>query len=1549
MKSDHERHKLIRQVMGEILYPGAGMLVMAIEAINQVHRGQDIEGFKIKDTAILAPLSIPQDDIGVEIQFRLKLSQDASSKTSAWAGFALYTCHNDSYTEVCRGYVRAVIANELASEFNEQLDLDSRQMADLIRLANLQYDQGMAPSQLYERALKNGYYYGRAFQKIESAKRNKQGELIGLVGVDTIPGLSTHQTPAVIHPGSLDSMFQLMLLAVAEDGDDGQPSTWIPTYVPNMHLSRLGLLNTENREQVHVHVSTRLMSSRLSTTDMYVLGSDGGSLLLKTEGFEMTSISDNMGDADADTKAHIKRLCYDLEYKPDPTLISMADIAYYTQESPDEFSAESRDVMGDIALSALSKALSSISEDQVAPVAHLRKHYKWLKSIMSGPRMPNANLKAPPGSKNSPSRLDQVVDGAVRALSDELRSSRHIGGFFMRLGDNLDDLLYGNATLPEVLNLGGNSTDIFSVLGNVIPSPSGLLSYLDLTAHKNPSMKILEVGAGTFSITKQIIDTLSSQTLNGTLYRFSHYDAAHILSDVVESNRESFDSITKMNFSQLDLTSPDAASKYEQNSYDLIVATNVVAGATASLAESLAHVRWDDELRQAGFTGTDLMLPDKTPDDTRLPSIIISSAAWSAEEPRTISRANDANGQLIAITGFRGRSKSPLAEAIFSSLSSVGVQEKTFHEGAALKDIGTRPVIIIQDQHWPEISSLDEADYTAFHAILSRSGAIHWLSDTSQYVNKVSDLGIIRGLARTLRMEKQNSIFVTTAIDSSRREALPLSLESSMNNFFSGVQNKRFEPELVQINDMLCIPRLYENNQLNQKVHGFTAKKIQTMQRFGEHNVKLAIQQTGLLDTLYFEQISSIEELAPTEIEVAVKAIGVTFKDCLVALGRVPEDTMGTECAGIVVKSGRDSRFRVGDHVLVQKMDSFRGRLRCHERLAAKIPKGMSFTDAAASVTNFVTAYHCLVGIANLQPGETVLIHSGAGGTGQAAIQIAQQRGATVFTTTSSSEKRALLSREYGIPAEHVFNSRNIAFSQGIKRLTKGRGVDVVLNSLAGESLVASWECIAPYGRFIEIGKRDIFSHNDLPMYQFARNVSFSAVDIGAMTVDRPEAIGKILDTLVGLFESDKLRVTSPVKTFPVTDVQSAFRHLQTGLNPGTVAVDIDWATVIPVTATAAYDSVFDANATYIIAGGLGGQGRSIAKWMATRGARNLVLLSRSGPRSEEAAHFVDELRSEGIVVYCPRCSIADVESVCNVMRYCQENMPPIKGCIQAAMDLRDGVFENMSVDAWNGCLAAKIAGSWNLHEQLPRNLDFFILFSSVSGLIGSQGQANYAAGNTYQDELAQFRLDRGEKAVSLNLGPLEDAGFVAENLGMAERLINMRSVMMLSQEEVFALLDYYCNPDLPVSSIGAQLVTGLDVPADVLARGMEPSDWVNQPLFANLHQVPASAAAGSARTGAQTEQDLFAQVRDTESLTEAGDLLANGLAGKMCKVLSIPLETFDIDQPLHTYGVDSLIALEIRNWFLKALKVDVAVFEILGGSSARSLGHTVVKKIRAV
>jgi hypothetical protein len=272
-----------------------------------------------------------------------------------------------------------------------------------------------------------------------------------------------------------------------------------------------------------------------------------------------------------------------------------------------------------------------------------------------------------------------------------------------------------------------------------------------------------------------------------------------------------------------------------------------------------------------------------------------------------------------------------------------------------------------------------------------------------------------------------------------------------------------------------------------------------------------------------------------------------------------------------------------------------------------------------------------------------------------------------------------------------------------------------------------------------------------------------------------------------------------------------------------------------------------------------------------------------------------------------------------------------------------------MGLEAWTASLAPKVSGSWNLHRQLPRDLDFFIMLSSVSGIIGSQGQANYAAGNTYQDELAKYRIRRGEKAVSLDLGPLEDEGYVAENAGMAERLITMRSVMMMSQAEVFALLDYYCNPARETADfLASQIITGLDIPADVLARGNEPSDWMSEAMFLNLHQVPASASHQSHATIGQGEEDLWKTIKNAESLLQAGDIVAGGIASKLARVLSTPQETFDISQPLHTYGVDSLIALEIRNWLLKSLKVDVAVFEILGGATSVSLGLVVSEKIRS-
>lgn len=277
-----------------------------------------------------------------------------------------------------------------------------------------------------------------------------------------------------------------------------------------------------------------------------------------------------------------------------------------------------------------------------------------------------------------------------------------------------------------------------------------------------------------------------------------------------------------------------------------------------------------------------------------------------------------------------------------------------------------------------------------------------------------------------------------------------------------------------------------------------------------------------------------------------------------------------------------------------------------------------------------------------------------------------------------------------------------------------------------------------------------------------------------------------------------------------------------------------------------------------------------------------------------------------------------------------------------------------MSHGAWTASLQPKVLGSWNLHRLLPRNLDFFILFSSISGIIGAQGQANYAAGNTFQDELARFRLHRGEKAVALDLSILAEEGYVAENKGIFARL-SIKQALSMSQSDVFSLLQHYCSNSgstLVDPTRPSQLVLGLEHLGDVIGRGEEVAGWMQEPMFANLHQVTRGSSSSSANDdtgGVSKEHDyvLISQIQAAESLAEAAETLAHGLAAKLSKILSLPPDSFDHSQPLHTYGVDSLIAVELRNWFQKVLKMDIAVFEILGGATAMTLGRTVAEKLR--
>lgn len=368
-----------------------------------------------------------------------------------------------------------------------------------------------------------------------------------------------------------------------------------------------------------------------------------------------------------------------------------------------------------------------------------------------------------------------------------------------------------------------------------------------------------------------------------------------------------------------------------------------------------------------------------------------------------------------------------------------------------------------------------------------------------------------------------------------------------------------------------------------------------------------------------------------------------------------------------------------------------------------------------------------------------------------------------------------------------------------------------------------------------------------------------------------------------------------------------------------------------------------DPNSTYIISGGLGGLGRNIALWLVDHGARNLLLPSRSGSTSPKAQELVHELGRRGVRVLTPSCDIADAESLNSILEDSRKQLPPIRGCIQAAMVLRDALFEAMPYTSWNEAIAPKVQGTWNLHRALPSGLDFFIMLSSITGIFGSKGQANYAAGNTFQDALAAHRVALGEKATSIDLGLIGFTGAVVDDVRLQERLLSKSVLTPITEPEMHALLDVYCAASVD-ASMPCQTTVRIAPNLDKASAG--DTEWLNKPMFRNLRQQNQSSG-GSSAVGAEGATSVAALLSQAQTVTEANEAVIQALLTRLSKALSIPMSELDANKPLHQYGVDSLVAVELRSWFAKEMQADIAVFDILGSATVTSVGQLATSKSR--
>jgi acyl transferase domain-containing protein/acyl-CoA synthetase (AMP-forming)/AMP-acid ligase II/Zn-dependent alcohol dehydrogenase/NADP-dependent 3-hydroxy acid dehydrogenase YdfG/acyl carrier protein len=692
----------------------------------------------------------------------------------------------------------------------------------------------------------------------------------------------------------------------------------------------------------------------------------------------------------------------------------------------------------------------------------------------------------------------------------------------------------------------------------------------------------------------------------------------------------------------------------------------------------------------------------------------------------------------------------------------------------------------------------------------------------------------------------------------------------------------------------------------------------------GERRIALPNAATYVLETSGAGVLENLvartrSHSRPTDgqVEIAVSAAGLNFRDVMKAMGVYPTRPgdpfwLGDECAGTVTAVGPGvDGVQVGDEVMAVAPACFGTHATTVAGLVVPKPAGLSFEQAAASPIAFCTAWHALKDLGRLEAGERCLIHAAAGGVGLAAVQTAQLLGAEVFATAGSDEKRDHL-RSLGV--EHVMDSRSLEFADEVRELTDGAGVDVVLNSLAGEAISKSLSVLRAFGRFLEIGKRDIYQNARLGLYPFQNSLSFSAIDLDRFFRERPAGGARLLRTVASMLGDGTLEPL-PVRTYPLADARDAFRHLARAKNTGKVVLALESSD-----RDEGARGAVRADASYLVTGGLGALGLQVARSLANQGATHVVLVSRHDPDAEARA-AIDALRARGIEVTVRLADVTSSAAVEELVASITEPMPPLRGVVHAAGIVRDSFLVNLDAERLRSVVAPKAAGAWNLHRATAgQELDFFVMFSSGVALLGSPGQANYAAANAFLDALAHHRHARGEVAQAIDWGAWSEIGMAAMAGKSGSTLVDqVGTIPPEAGIDAFERLLVDGEPQVAVLPIDWERWSSL-FPAS--ARTPLLSELVPDDEEGN----PAGASAGLLRAVLATE----GEGRET--------MLQRFLTEEIAGVLQIDPDLLEPSQPLNTVGLDSLMALELKNRVAETLEVELSVVALVDGPSIAKL-----------
>ncbi|TQV84279.1 SDR family NAD(P)-dependent oxidoreductase [Exilibacterium tricleocarpae] len=775
-------------------------------------------------------------------------------------------------------------------------------------------------------------------------------------------------------------------------------------------------------------------------------------------------------------------------------------------------------------------------------------------------------------------------------------------------------------------------------------------------------------------------------------------------------------------------------------------------------------------------------------------------------------------------------------------------------------------------------------------------------------------------LAQVVENEHANIAFYCIDVDSDK------TLSANMENIFLSKDTTR--------------ERAFRGKKLfrhvldkTQKLTGKNSKSSSLSAQ--EKPIALRIAETGDVMSLHFTEIA-MQPLQATEIKVQTTAVSLNFKDLLKVYNKIDssitdntyyKDTLGFEVSGTVVEVGTAVKgFEIGEQVVGLVPDAFRSYANIPAHFATKIPSALSIYEAPTLIS-YMTAYHSLITLAQLQEGEKVLIHNATGGVGLIALQVAQWKSAEIYATAGSDEKRQYL-RDMGI--HHIYDSRSLQFAEEIRRDTKGYGIDVVLNAMAGEAVIQSFNLLAPYGRFIEIGKKNIADNNDLPMKAFNENLMFASVDIDRILKHKPALGAEIISQVCGCFEKGHFKPV-PSKVFPANNVIDAFQFMSHSKHIGKVVLDFK-SQKVDVLLSKNENSKIKSDASYLITGGTKGFGLEIAKWIASQKAGQLILASRSGADDKYSQEEINKLREQGAKVEVIATDVSSEREVQSLINTIKREMLPLRGVFHGAVVLEDNFLAQLTTESLYKVLGPKLIGAVNLHkftECIP--LDIFFCFSSVSALIGNKGQTSYILANAYLDALCHYRRSKGLAGTSINWGAISDVGILSRKTDVAA-FFEKFGLSGISPEEAFTIIDQVLEND--VTQIGA-----FRGDWSKLVKSM-PSLAYPYTRFTNfLKQDNSDNAIEIARS------DFFAKCPKD---VELRDYITHNILESISQLLKFPIDKLNKNTSINNMGVDSLVAVELAMIFRQKMGFELSTVDILADPTPEQLSTKLLELLPA-